>query len=581
MKKQFEESGEILEVDLLAAFVALWRSEGSGSIRFSRPAASAGFDIASGQVVATFSSEPRFETSAILVRAGKLDAAALERLSIAPGGDAAVAALQAGILTRREWKWGEKIRAIEILADLLAWTDGRYTFDPTARPAAGEFTVTIPRLLLELFLRSRDRSLVEHQLGAPDLPLARSSDFDDLFPTFGLTADAESVVRLIDGRTTSAEIQERAPADDFAVAKLLAALATLGLIHAIERHPVATGPRVPEPFTPEVAAEDATAPSVEEPFESGTEEAEIASWHDEAPVREEPAEATPGSDELPAYEPPEPARPADAGLDRDLVGSSLEGDLPAAAPAAESAEELLTSWNAPAEASPDVFAPEPGLSSPLETPSPPRRGPGLLLTGLIVVLGAAILAVVLFRSRLVFPPGTTAPAPTPAVRQAAPARPTALAPIAVPPAETASAPGSVAVHPRAVSPRRAPPVATASQAAEPRPAEITARPAPAPAGREEWVRRARRDRNRLASDRRTRYAIQLELACEVPSLVEAWKHDRPSGSMWLLPVEHRGRDCFRVLWGRYPTLQAAKAGKARAPAFFATASNRPAVVAVR
>jgi hypothetical protein len=67
----------------------------------------------------------------------------------------------------------------------------------------------------------------------------------------------------------------------------------------------------------------------------------------------------------------------------------------------------------------------------------------------------------------------------------------------------------------------------------------------------------------------------------VPSLVEAWKHDRPSGSMWLLPVAHGGRDCFRVLWGRYPTIEAARVGRSRAPAFFTTATNRPAVVAVR
>jgi septal ring-binding cell division protein DamX len=78
-----------------------------------------------------------------------------------------------------------------------------------------------------------------------------------------------------------------------------------------------------------------------------------------------------------------------------------------------------------------------------------------------------------------------------------------------------------------------------------------------------------------------RYAIQLELACEVPSLAEAWKHDRPAGSMWLLTTRHGTRDCFRVLWGRYPSLDAAKAAKASAPAFFSTAANRPAVVSVR
>ncbi len=39
------------------------------------------------------------------------------------------------------------------------------------------------------------------------------------------------MVRLIDGKSTAAEISSEAPADAFAVEKLLAALVTLGLVH--------------------------------------------------------------------------------------------------------------------------------------------------------------------------------------------------------------------------------------------------------------------------------------------------------------------------------------------------------------
>ena len=51
--------------------------------------------------------------------------------------------------------------------------------------------------------------------------------------------------------------------------------------------------------------------------------------------------------------------------------------------------------------------------------------------------------------------------------------------------------------------------------------------------------------------------------------------------MWLLTTEHGGRECFKVLWGRYPTLEAAKKAKARTPSFFQTATNHPAVVRVK
>jgi hypothetical protein len=116
MRTRFEPEGDIPSVDILAGFVALWRESGSGALRAEHAASSARFDLADGDVVGVSSSDPRFDTAAILVRAGKLDPAALDRLVAPEGSDRALAALAAGILTKREWRWGEKIRAVEVLS---------------------------------------------------------------------------------------------------------------------------------------------------------------------------------------------------------------------------------------------------------------------------------------------------------------------------------------------------------------------------------------------------------------------------------------------------------------------------------
>ena len=183
MRTAFEREGDLRGVDLLAAFVALWRGAESGSVSAWRAGSRCAFDVLDGELIGVSTSDPRFETSAILVRAGKLDASALERLSVPEGSDRSLAALQAGIVTKREWRWGEKIRAIEVLADLLTWIDGEYAFESGARPEAGEFRLAIPRLVLELFLRSRDRNLIDHQLGPADVPLVRAENFDREFST--------------------------------------------------------------------------------------------------------------------------------------------------------------------------------------------------------------------------------------------------------------------------------------------------------------------------------------------------------------------------------------------------------------
>jgi hypothetical protein len=102
--------------------------------------------------------------------------------------------------------------------------------------------------------------------------------------------------------------------------------------------------------------------------------------------------------------------------------------------------------------------------------------------------------------------------------------------------------------------------------------------AAAPRTREEWLALADRDRRRLASDSRIRFSIQLELVCELPSIEEAWVYDR-RGAMWLLSASYQGRPCFRIFWGRYRTLDEARAAKSSVPGFFFTPTNRPVVVA--
>ena len=47
------------------------------------------------------------------------------------------------------------------------------------------------------------------------------------------------------------------------------------------------------------------------------------------------------------------------------------------------------------------------------------------------------------------------------------------------------------------------------------------------------------------------------------------------------PSTTAGRDCYRVFWGRFPSLDAARRAKSGVPSYFVTAHNHPAVVSVR
>jgi hypothetical protein len=659
MRIAFESAGDIRSVDLLASLVSLWRVKASGSLRFSRPGATAGFELLGGEVVLSLSSQPQYDAAAILSRAGKLDAAALEKLPRPPGGDASLAALQAGLISVKEWRWGQKIRAIEILSELLGWLEGEYSWDPDARPAASDWTLPVPRLVLELFLRSRDRTLVEHYLGPSDLPLLRAGSFHEEFETFGLTSDAVAVVALIDGRASAEEIAERAPAEEFAVLKLLAALTTLGLVHPAEATPE-PGREAPPPIRPEAEALE-TAPQAEveakpEPEEAAQlgagEEIEPEPEGPAAPV-EQPPEA-PEKESAPQAEEewtppaawvgsgegmPESARepPTEPAVPRPRVPADVMPERP----------ELLV----PTEARDEDFESEfPASQADATPPDAAKRGSGALLGGLLAVLVVAVAVLVIVRSRRasperpvatnvqptgqenpVFPPAETAvPLPThgtqtvrpsPVVTRLAVIPPTPAATVAPGPTPpptrvlTLPPPTKPSTHvstpppptrpptqvptrlPTRAEPTRPPtPVPTRVQPTR-QPTRVPTRPEPArptplaaptaaaavrgEAARAVWIARAERDRRAMSKRRNVRYAVQLELACEIPTLENAWNWDKPPGTMWLLTTSYRGRTCFRVMWGRFVSLPEAREAKARVPGFFVAPGNRPAIVSVR
>ncbi len=620
MRTAFGPQGEIRGTDVLASLVALWREGASGSLQFQRSGASAGFDLAAGEIVGASSSDPRFDTAAILVRAGKLEASTLERLSASEGMDRALSALQAGVLTRREWRWGEKIRAVEVLSDLLTWIEGDYTFFRTAAREAGEFRLTIPRLVLELFLRSRDRGLVLHHLGGVDVPLVRDSRFDAEFSTFGLTDDAESVVRLIDGRSTAAEIASEAPADTFAVEKLLAALVTLGLVHpeyAASEDDSAARAVSDLPAAPQEEPEQiAPGPGAVDELNEEELEPEVDIEEREIPARENALEE---SDRAAASEPEEELG-RDVEEEEDLVDAPLAPD--SSYDADEASERLATDLEASPPVPGDLMEPEPSggrgataFDRPLDLTTGvgsferPQHRSGSPLLWVLLLLAAIVGGLLYWRAR--GPAGSTEPLPaappaTPTVAEeaiarlvetpvATPERPAAAAPTAAPtkrlptvaptrpePTSAPTRPAATAVPTRrapSVVPTRRPPTPLATRHAAP---PAPGKPAAAPGrSRKAWLERAERDQRTAASDANARFAVQLELACEVPSLTEAWAHDRPAGSMWVITTTFQGRTCFKVLWGRYATREEAARALESAPAFFSTARNHPMVVAIR
>jgi hypothetical protein len=73
------------------------------------------------------------------------------------------------------------------------------------------------------------------------------------------------------------------------------------------------------------------------------------------------------------------------------------------------------------------------------------------------------------------------------------------------------------------------------------------------------------------------WTLRLEIACQGETLkgvTQGFRRDRPD--LFVLPIKwHDGRSCYQVLYGQFPSREAAERGMKRLPSTFLTNGNRP------
>jgi len=110
-------------------------------------------------------------------------------------------------------------------------------------------------------------------------------------------------------------------------------------------------------------------------------------------------------------------------------------------------------------------------------------------------------------------------------------------------------------------PRGGAPIPTAAPTETPLPAEILVEPEPRPAppaAPENLDARARRDAERL-STHAGQWTLQLMMACDEAALRRSLERSALDEGLFLIEAPDQGRGCFRVVWGNYPSRDAAAA----------------------
>jgi len=318
-----------------------------------------------------------------------------------------------------------------------------------------------------------------------------------------------------------------------------------------------------------------------------------SSFSVERPVRRE-SDTVPG--DQPAYTPRpqwEAAAPAAPAFPAEAAPSPAASAAPPAPTSRPSPEDLaaldaLLNPNASSRLGRTVERPRPERWEPQFRPptTPPRRPAGSSSSGpsrapLFAVAVSVVLAVVAAWYFILRTPASP-PAPTPRPRTATAAPPRILpppltsapsaAPVGSPPpvasaATTSPPPASTPAHPPTAPP------------AVPSPTPRATSPSPAggaPAGTEaarallrqgSLSEAARTFVAALTPEARGRFSLQVLTACS-PDTVQKAVSAVVADELFILPVNLKGRECFRLCWGVYGSRAEAEAATGQVPAYF-------------
>jgi hypothetical protein len=526
-----------------------------------------------GLLACASSTDPEDRLGPLLLREGRLTAKQLELAEEkAVAGEALGSVLvNLGFIGPADLLGGARRQVERVVASLADWPEGQFRARPGALPErAVNLKLPLPTIVLSAIRAFATRQQVTASIGTLDaiLELAPGSDL----PPLG--EQEKELVRLLDARRDLRSVFAESSLDDFEAAKVILALYALGLV---------------QPKTP--AGRGAAQP----PARAATPGAHGAS--DDPDLSGDPL----GLDEELSTKPTPSAH--DTPFDRAWDAPAATGALPF-----DADDEGEAGWDQGArgagEASADVASPRGELirssdeDHGWEAPLPGEEEPGVglpaprpaaashrtwLVGGILIVLGlfvgwaflggersAPSLDTTSRIDRTAEPVAPPVPAPAPTPPPAAPKaadqpRAASLASESVIPAPSPKPPEQAAA-PR-ISP--VPPAALEKGRGDAKLLEGEGYEAGLAAFRKGDMARAAalwsRDPIRAHPEQ---YTLQVLIACEPDTLAKIRDRVNPSNSLFLAPVQVRGRGCYRVCWGVHPSRDAAEASRSTLPAYF-------------
>lgn len=548
--------GSLSEVSFIEILKDLSASSLTGMVRLETGPVIKVVYLQSGTIAFASSNEKSDRLTEVLKRAGKLTPEQIEhaQVRIKPNVSLGKTLVELGYISPKDLLWGARMQVEGILYQLLFWESGSYQVLEGPLPKEiVSLGLTAPQIIYNGILQTRDRDWILRHIGSPEAIYLKVPDFEQKYADYHL--GAEQISANIDGSHSLEEIAQSIGIDTFEVCKTVAALQVLELARPQPFKPTQMPLSVSEIQKPQTADIDSPeviedvslgqvmhVPTVEELSDQQAEEPYIAQSYSE-PVEEQPD------------------------LD-EIISSAEEG-------------EEATEFSPFRRLNDTEQAEEEAYDSEFEEAVEERGwNKGIILVALLGILSAASS----FYYMSKYPNTTTAATST--IVPKVPVTKKGETEGTKPPVATTtnnnsgtqtSTPGQVQSGTQTPTPAQ---INSGTQTPTPAQVKPTTQNSPIDLALNGKVSEAAGLWKRELSKQRNRLTIQLEIACQDSTVLEALNLFTKKDPLYVVPLSFHGKPCYRVLYGIYDNQDQAQGKLPGMPSEFTQQPSPPKVIPI-
>jgi hypothetical protein len=555
--------GSLSEVSFVEVLKDLSASSLTGMVRLETGPVIKVVYLQNGTIAFASSNEKSDRLTEVLKRAGKLTPEQIEHAQarIKPNVSLGKTLVELGYISPKDLLWGARMQVEGILYQLLFWEKGSYQVLEGPLPKEiVSLGLTAPQIIYNGILQTRDRDWILRHIGSPEAIYAKVPDFEQKYADYHL--GAEQIASYIDGTRSLEEIAQSIGIDTFEVCKTVAALQVLELARPQPFKPTQIPLSVSETQQPEAVeitpAETKEDVSLGEVMQIPT----VEELSDQAEEERNQTEEEPYVEQT--YSAPT-EEPAEQQPDLDAIISSAQGDSPEISPFREVEET--------AQADDEAYDSE--YEEEVEEPRPFHKG--IIVVALLGILAAASSFYYVNKST------NAKKAPTSIVIPKVPVSKNGTTQIPKPPTSTATNNNSTQSSTTAeenIGGHARPPVPANSGTQTPPPAQIKPVSNPIDLALNGKVSEAAGLWKGELSKSRNRLTIQLEIACQDSTVLEALNLFNKKDPLYVVPLKFQGKSCYRVLYGIYDNEGDAKSKLSGMPSEFTQQPSPPKVIPI-